>query len=35
MDERKIAVIGAGSMGRGIAQSFIQNGFSVILNDKD
>ncbi|MHB8278797.1 MAG: 3-hydroxyacyl-CoA dehydrogenase family protein [Candidatus Humimicrobiaceae bacterium] len=35
MDERKIAVIGAGAMGRGIAQSFIQNGFSVILNDKD
>lgn len=35
MDERKIAVIGAGSMGRGIAQSFIQNGFGVILNDKD
>ena len=35
MDERKIAVIGAGAMGRGIAQSFIQNGFIVILNDKD
>jgi len=35
MDEKTIAVIGAGSMGRGIAQSFIQNGFSVILIDKD
>jgi len=35
MDERKVSVIGAGSMGRGIAQSFIQNGYNVILIDKD
>ena len=33
MDERKIGVVGAGSMGRGIAQAFVQNGFNVILTD--
>lgn len=31
MDNKIIGVVGAGSMGRGIAQSFVQNGFNVIL----
>jgi len=30
---RKVAVIGAGTMGHGIAQTFAQNGFSVNLTD--
>jgi 3-hydroxybutyryl-CoA dehydrogenase len=32
MDE-KIGVVGAGTMGRGIAQAFVQNGYNVTLTD--
>ena len=32
-DEKRIAVIGAGTMGRGIAQVFAQSGYTVYLND--
>jgi len=34
MEIRKVAVIGAGDMGHGIAQLFASNGFSVVLEDK-
>ena len=33
MTERKIAVVGAGTMGRGIAQVAAQAGFQVVLYD--
>jgi len=33
MDFRKIAVVGAGTMGNGIAQAFAQTGFEVALTD--
>ncbi|MCD6471740.1 hypothetical protein J7K55_01255, partial [Candidatus Aerophobetes bacterium] len=32
-DVKKVAVIGAGVMGSGIAQVFAQKGFYVLLND--
>ncbi len=35
MDIKKIGVIGAGTMGNGIAQTFATNGFDVILIDID
>ncbi|NJD54746.1 MAG: hypothetical protein FIB07_18045 [Candidatus Methanoperedens sp.] len=35
MDIRQIGIIGAGTMGRGIAQVAAQNGFKVILEDKE
>ncbi len=35
MEIRNITVIGAGQMGRGIAQTFAQNGFDVALYDID
>ena len=35
MDIKKIAVIGAGTMGTGIAQVAAATGFDVILNDVD
>lgn len=35
MDIRKVGVIGAGQMGRGIAQVFSQAGYQVILQDID
>ena len=31
--DMKIAVIGSGTMGNGIAHSFASNGYKVILND--
>lgn len=33
MEIKKVAVIGAGTMGAGIAQTFAQSGFTVILQD--
>ena len=30
---KKVMVIGAGQMGGGIAQSFAENGYEVVLND--
>ena len=33
MDDQKIAVVGAGTMGRGIAQVAAQAGFQVVLYD--
>ncbi len=33
MDIRKITVVGAGTMGNGIAHTFAQSGYDVILND--
>lgn len=33
MDIQKITVVGAGTMGNGIAHSFAQSGYDVILND--
>ncbi len=33
MDVKKVGVLGAGSMGSGIAQLFAQNGFEVIMRD--
>ncbi|MGM0883905.1 MAG: 3-hydroxybutyryl-CoA dehydrogenase [Bacillota bacterium] len=35
MDIRKITVLGAGQMGSGIAQTFLQSGFTVTLYDID
>ncbi len=35
MDIQRVTVIGAGTMGNGIAQTFAQNGFSVTLVDVD
>jgi len=34
MEIKKVAVIGAGDMGHGIAQLFASNGFNVVLEDK-
>jgi enoyl-CoA hydratase/3-hydroxyacyl-CoA dehydrogenase len=34
MEVRKVAVIGAGDMGHGIAQVFATNGYNVVLEDK-
>ena len=34
-DTEKILIVGAGTMGEGIAQSFAQNGFGVRLVDND
>jgi enoyl-CoA hydratase/3-hydroxyacyl-CoA dehydrogenase len=34
MEVRKVAVIGAGDMGHGIAQLFATNGYDVVLEDK-
>jgi 3-hydroxybutyryl-CoA dehydrogenase len=33
MSSRRIAVVGSGTMGSGIAQAFAQSGFSVVLQD--
>ena len=33
MDVKKIAVIGAGTMGNGIAQVFAQRGYPVVMID--
>lgn len=35
MDEKKVAVIGAGTMGNGIAQVFAAAGFDVVMTDID
>ena len=35
MDNKIIGVVGAGTMGQGVAQRFAANGFSVILVDID
>jgi len=35
MSTRIIGVVGSGTMGRGIAQSFLQAGYEVIITDKD
>jgi 3-hydroxybutyryl-CoA dehydrogenase len=35
MDKCTIGVVGSGTMGRGIAQSFLQAGHKVIITDKD
>jgi 3-hydroxybutyryl-CoA dehydrogenase len=35
MSKGKIGVVGSGTMGRGIAQSFLQAGHEVIITDKD
>lgn len=35
MSKSKIGVVGSGTMGRGIAQSFLQAGHKVIITDKD
>ena len=32
-DVKRIAIIGAGDMGHGIAACFLQSGFTVILRD--
>ena len=33
MDIHRVCVVGAGTMGNGIAHAFAQNGFAVSLND--
>jgi 3-hydroxybutyryl-CoA dehydrogenase len=35
MDKNIVGVVGSGTMGRGIAQSFLQAGHKVIITDKD